>query len=45
MESQFGASISTLREKHNLFQRQVASLLEMDTGQLSKIEQGSRQLK
>jgi len=28
-----------------LFLRQVASLLEMDTAQLSKIEKGSRQLK
>lgn len=45
MASQFGASIRTLRGKHNLFQRQVVSLLEMDTGQLSKIEKGSRQLK
>jgi transcriptional regulator with XRE-family HTH domain len=45
MESQFGAKIRTLREKQNLFLRQVASLLEMDTAQLSKIEKGSRQLK
>jgi transcriptional regulator with XRE-family HTH domain len=45
MESQFGAKIRALREKQNLFLRQVASFLEMDTAQLSKIEKGSRQLK
>ena len=45
MQSQFGAKIRALREKQNLFLRQVASLLEMDTAQLSKIEKGSRQLK
>ena len=45
MESQFGAKIRALREAHNLFLRQVASFLEMDTAQLSKIEKGSRQLK
>ena len=45
MESQFGVKIRALREAQNLFLRQVASLLEMDTAQLSKIEKGSRQLK
>lgn len=45
MQSQFGAKIRALREKQNLFLRQVASVLEMDTAQLSKIEKGSRQLK
>lgn len=45
MESQFGAKIKALREAQNLFLRQVASLLEMDTAELSKIERGSRQLK
>lgn len=45
MESQFGAKIRALREKQNLFLRQVASVLEMDTAQLSKIEKGTRQLK
>jgi len=45
MESQFGAKIRALRETQSLFLRQVASLLEMDTAQLSKIEKGSRQLK
>ncbi len=45
MESQFGEKIRTLRELQNLYLRQVASLLEMDTAQLSKIEKGLRQLK
>ena len=45
MESQFGERIRTLRENQNLYLRQVAPLLEMDTAQLSKIEKGLRQLK
>lgn len=45
MESQFGKKIRILREKQNLYLRQVAPLLEMDTAQLSKIEKGVRQLK
>jgi transcriptional regulator with XRE-family HTH domain len=45
MESQFGEKIRTLRELQNLYLRQVAPLLEMDTAQLSKIEKGLRQLK
>jgi HTH-type transcriptional regulator, competence development regulator len=45
MESQFGEKIRALREKQNLYLRQVAPLLEMDTAQLSKIEKGLRQLK
>lgn len=45
MNSQFGERIRTLREKQNLYLRQVAPLLEMDTAQLSKIEKGVRQLK
>ena len=45
MKSQFGEKIRTLREKQNLYLRQVAPLLEMDTAQLSKIEKGMRQLK
>jgi transcriptional regulator with XRE-family HTH domain len=45
MKSQFGERLRTLREKHNLYLRQVAPLLEMDTAQLSKIEKGLRQLK
>ena len=45
MSSQFGNKIRTLREKQNLLLRQVASILEMDTAQLSKIERGERQAK
>ncbi len=45
MNSQFGKRIRELREKQNLYLRQVAPLLEMDTAQLSKIEKGLRQLK
>ena len=45
MESQFGNRIRNLREEKNLLLRQVASLLEMDTAQLSKIERGERQAK
>ena len=45
MNSQFGERIRELREKQNLYLRQVAPLLEMDTAQLSKIEKGLRQLK
>jgi len=45
MESRFGERIRTLRESQNLYLRQVAPLLEMDTAQLSKIEKGVRQLK
>lgn len=45
MKSQFGEKTRLLRRKQNLFLRQVASLLEMDTAQLSKIEKGLRQLK
>lgn len=45
MEGQFGERIRTLRESQNLYLRQVAPLLEMDTAQLSKIEKGLRQLK
>ena len=45
MKSQFGEKIRLLRAKQNLYLRQVAPLLEMDTAQLSKIEKGLRQLK
>ncbi len=41
MKSQFGERVRTLREKQNLYLRQVAPLLEMDTAQLSKIEKGA----
>lgn len=45
MKSQFGERVRELRGKQNLYLRQVAPLLEMDTAQLSKIEKGLRQLK
>ena len=45
MKSQFGERVRALREQQNLYLRQVAPLLEMDTAQLSKIENGLRQLK
>ncbi len=45
MNSRFGNKIRTLREEQNLLLRQVASILEMDTAQLSKIERGERQAK
>jgi transcriptional regulator with XRE-family HTH domain len=45
MDSHFGSTIRKLREEQNLYLRQVASQLEMDTAQLSKIEKGVRQIK
>ena len=42
MNSIFGNKIRTIREEKNLFLRQVASILGMDTAQLSKIERGER---
>ena len=45
MNSQFGVRIRELREKQNLYLRQIAPSLEMDTAQLSKIEKGVRQIK
>jgi HTH-type transcriptional regulator, competence development regulator len=45
MQSQFGDKIRKLRAQQQLYLRQVASLLEMDTAQLSKIEKGMRQIK
>ena len=45
MENQFGKRVRTLREMQNLYLRQVAPLLEMDTAQLCKIEKGFRQIK
>lgn len=45
MKSQFGEKIRALRKNQNLYLRQVAPLLEMDTAQLSKIEKGLRQIK
>jgi transcriptional regulator with XRE-family HTH domain len=40
MNSQFGERVRTLRIKQRLYLRQVATLLEMDTVQPSKIEKG-----
>jgi len=45
MENQFGERIKHLRESQNLLQRQVASLLEIDTPMLSKMERGERKAK
>jgi transcriptional regulator with XRE-family HTH domain len=42
MANQFGACIKELREKRGMLQRQVASVLEMDTPLYSKIERGER---
>jgi transcriptional regulator with XRE-family HTH domain len=43
--SQFGEKILALKEKQNLYLRQVLPFLEMGTVQLSKIEKGLLQLK
>lgn len=45
MANQFGERLKKLREQNNLLQRQVASLLEIDTPMLSKIERGERKAK
>ncbi len=45
MENQFGERIKQLRETQGLLQRQVSSLLEIDTPMLSKIERGERKAK
>jgi HTH-type transcriptional regulator, competence development regulator len=45
MALQFGERIRQLRIKHNLLLRQVASVVEIDTALLSKIERNERQLK
>ena len=41
----FGEHIKQLREQNQLLQRQVASVLEIDTAMLSKIERGERRAK
>lgn len=41
----FGQHIKQLREQNQLLQRQVASILEIDTAMLSKIERGDRRAK
>ena len=45
MANQFGSKIKELRDASGLFQRQVASQLEIDTPMLSKIERGERKAK
>lgn len=45
MALQFGERIRELRIKNKLLLRQVASILEIDTALLSKIERNERQLK
>lgn len=45
MENQFGNRIKELRESNKMLQRQVASILEIDTPMLSKIERGERKAK
>jgi transcriptional regulator with XRE-family HTH domain len=45
MENEFGNRIKGLRESKQLLQRQVASLMEIDTPMLSKIERGERKAK
>jgi HTH-type transcriptional regulator, competence development regulator len=45
MATQFGERIRELRTKQNLLLRQLASLLDVDTSIISKIERGDRQLK
>lgn len=45
MENNFGEFIKKLREEKGLLQREVCSLLEIDTPLLSKIERGERKAK
>jgi transcriptional regulator with XRE-family HTH domain len=45
MKNQFGYRIRELRESNKLLQRQVASILEIDTPMYSKIERGDRPAK
>lgn len=45
MENQFGSHIRKLRIDNSLLQRQIASVLEIDTPMLSKIERGERKAK
>ena len=41
----FGQRIRELREERGLLQRQLASILEIDTPMFSKIERGERKAK
>lgn len=45
MNSQFGNKIRILREEQKMLLRHLASLIDMDTAQLSKIERGERNAK
>lgn len=45
MEGQFGEKIQSLRDQQHFDIRQIISLLELDTTQLSEIKKGLRQLK
>ena len=45
MVTQFGERIRALRIKQGLLLRQIASVMEMDTALLSKIERGERPIK
>lgn len=45
MWNEFGNKIKKLREENDLLQREVASLLDIDNPQLSKIERGERKVK
>jgi len=45
MVTQFGERVRALRTRQGLLLRQVASVLEMDTALLSKIERGERPIK
>jgi len=43
--SQFGERIRELRKKQSMLLRQLASLLDVDTSIIRKIERGDRQMK
>ena len=43
--TKFGERIRELRENQNIFQRQLAASMDMDTAMLSKIEKGVRKAK
>ena len=45
METRFGNRIRELRVEKNLFLRQIAAKLEVDTSIISKVERGERSLK
>ncbi|HBX52018.1 MAG: transcriptional regulator [Bacteroidetes bacterium RIFOXYA12_FULL_35_11] len=43
--NRFGEKVRKLREEHNLLLRHLASKLDIDSAQLSKIERGERRAK